>query len=192
MGGAVCEVSIGCECCLRTGKKVFSMSVPSEMLLKMAPALLLCIKFAMVAASVAGSATGVKLPLPSFASLDALHAALQEVQALVGPALVKDVFECAQSAFGAEAVAGAAAGQVTALSDEKARALAAASGRIQRATGDSYKSFKALLEKNVPNKANYGERVFPTFPITRGPHIASLFFSLVFFPFFSFFLLFYP
>ena len=27
MGGAVCEVSIGCECCLRTGKKAFSTSV---------------------------------------------------------------------------------------------------------------------------------------------------------------------
>ena len=152
----------------------------------MAPALLLSLKFFVVAASVAGGATGVKLPLPSFASLDALHAALQEVQALVAPALVKDVFECAQSAFDAEAVAGMAAGQVAALSDDRARSLAAASGRIQRATGDSYKSFKALLEKNVPNKQNYGERVVPFLPYKTLNHAWLFFLSFSsFLPLFS-------
>ena len=108
----------------------------------------------------------------------------------MAPALVKDVFECAQSAFDAEAVAGMAAGQVTALSDDTARALAAASGRIQRATGDSYKSFKALLEKNVPNKQNYGERVVPFLPYKTLNHAWFFFFFFLFvFLFFSFSLL---
>jgi hypothetical protein len=46
---------------------------------------------------------------------------------------------------------------VAALSDDKTRSLAAASGRIQTATGDSYKSFKVLLEKHDPNAQDYGE-----------------------------------
>ena len=84
MGGTVCDVSISCECCLRSAKKSFSITVPSETLLKMAPALLLSVRFLLFAVSAAGGVTGVKLPLPSFASIDALEAALKEQQALVG------------------------------------------------------------------------------------------------------------
>jgi hypothetical protein len=157
LGGTACEVSLYCEGCNRPVPKTFGITMPSEALVKMAPALLLTAKFLMVAASVAGGVSGVKLPLPSFASIDAIQATLKEVQALVGASLVNDVFECAESAFDAEAIAGMAAGQAAALSDDKVRSLAASSDCIQVATGDSYKSFKALLEKNVPNPENYGE-----------------------------------
>ena len=170
MGGTACEVSLYCEGCTRPVPKSFTITLPSEALVKMAPALLLTAKLVMVAASVASGVSGVKLPLPCFASLDAIQATMKEVQALVGNSIVQDMTEYAESALQEDA-----AGQV-ALSDDKTRSLAAASGRIQTATGDSYRSFKALLEKHVPNKENYGE-----------PNYLSAIFSLLFFFFKSFF-----
>jgi len=157
LGGSEYVLVIVCECCMRPvpcgpQNKGYVINMPSELLVKMAPALLLGLKFFVVAASVASGASGVKLPLPCFASLDALKSSLASVQALVGASLVNDLTECAESAFLEEA-----AGRAVALSDDRSRSLAAASGRIQRATGDSYKSFKALLEKHDPNAEDYGE-----------------------------------
>ena len=89
LGGTKCKLVILCECCMRPcpcgpKKNGYSVNVPSETLVKMAPALLLGLKFFVVAFGIASSAAGVKLPLPSFASIDALQATLDHVQELAG------------------------------------------------------------------------------------------------------------
>lgn len=163
LGGSEYVLVIVCEVCLRPcpcgrSKTGYSVNVPHELFLKIAPALFLGLKFFVVAAGIASGVTGVKLPLPSFASIDALHSTLQKAQELVGEPLIEAVGTYAASAFDdpASRAADAASAQVTAMADDTARSLSAASGRIQEATGDAYKSFVKLLQKSDPNAEFYG------------------------------------
>lgn len=160
MGGTKYKLIIICECCMAPGptgpkKNGFSTSVPSAALVSMAPALLLGLKLFVVAVGVTGGVTGVKLPLPSFASIDALQATLDHMQELAGPVIAESVSACAESAFQVEAT-------TNCLSPNQMRSLAAASSRIQEATHDSYKSLKALLHSCDPNAKFYGETDSPT------------------------------
>ena len=167
LGGTKCKLVILCECCMAPvpcgpKKNGFSVNVPSKTLVKMAPALLLGLKFFVVAVRVAAGTAGVKLPLPSFATIDALQETLDQVQELVGNSLVSDVSAFAASAFELEApsvssVSGLAADRVASISDDTASSLATASGRIQEAAGDAYKNFKALLQSHDPSAQFYGE-----------------------------------
>lgn len=68
-------------------KHGYSINLPPQDLVKLAPALILGLKLFVVAAGVAGGAAGLKFPLPSFASIDALKSTLKMTQKLVAPTL---------------------------------------------------------------------------------------------------------
>ena len=176
-GGSEYVLVIVCELCMRPcpcgrSKTGYSVNVPHELFLKIAPALFLGLKFFVVAAGIASGVTGIKLPLPSFASIDALLSTLQKAQDfLKDKPLIDAVGIYAASAFDdpAASAADAASAQVTAMADDTARSLSAASGRIQEATGDAYKSFVKILQKADPNAEFYGEHLSPYLP-TYPPH----------------------
>lgn len=144
-----------CESCMRpcrTGPKGngFTIKVASDKFKIIAPALVLGLKFFLVAASVAGGISGIKLPLPSLTSIDALESTLEKARALVSNEHSDDVSKCAQSAF------------KTGLSkDEDARSLVGETGRIQSATGEAYKSLIAILNAENCRSSNYGSYRYP-------------------------------